>query len=1079
MNARIPCTPVASLQHAGFVLVAVSLLLALIAASALVLNREGAQAVTRNALARHAAEARLVAGAGLAHARWQANASACNAYALPDTAFDDHSYTATFSPAAGSPVEIAVTATHASGITRSVVASDVPVFEAPATLVLQGDPGAGEDTWLYEWKPGWNYGADTDLYVSNRYAFSLAHALLSFDLGGLPAAAEVIGATLELYQNSPASLGGTVGVRRVTAAWAEGSANGGNGTPNWTERSAGVNWGSAGGDMAATSEGSVTIASGTVGWFALDITGLVRDWAAGTVANQGLALVPESVATDVFFHSSEHGTSALRPRLTITYACECGGGAATVTTLQPGIAGEDTFLDDNKNLENFGAEPLVRLTNKAGNQKRALLRFDLSSIPVDAIVSSATLQLNLEGIGSANSGTAEVYRVTEDWLEGSGGGVTCWNGASWLERDGACGTWATPGGSFAVTPEASAPIDWLSPGAVTWDLTSLVSTWVDGSYPNQGMMLIPSSGINHANFTTGDAPDASLHPKLTVEWFCTCDAECTPPVVLGTDLLMVVVDPGSLSAQDLAKRALFEAWGFTVTAIDEAAPQADFDTAFGLNDVVYVTQEVTSATVGTKLTETSIGVVTEEDNLSDELGMADSINWGGSQQALTVTDNTHYVTQPFALGLLPILSSSEALADVTGALAPDLRLLASSIDGPALVAIEKGGTLTGGGFAAGRRVQLPWGSNTFDVNTLTDDGRTLLRRAVEWGATDSGIIIAAYVDQFESGDCDPGVAYTQSDGSLDWSTQAWSEIGDDGDPCGGQVRSRLDGGDRSLRLQSSGTGLQRGVDLTGATFATLALNYRRVDFDDVADYLAVEVSADGSAWSELARLQGPADDTDYLDASWDITAWAGAGTALRLLSVGLGGSGAGQDLVYVDNVVFDTDATGGGGGPTCTATLADDFQSAGYGGSTGTLAWAGPWQEHNEADGAANGDELIVSVGGDLAVRVQDNDGGGEGVWREADLSGGYTTATLTFDYWQDGLDTPTDHVRVELSSDGGANWTEIARVEGPADDTAWRSASYDVAAWLGAQFALRFVTSADMGNSDAVYFDDVQVCLD
>ena len=49
-----------------------------------------------------------------------------------------------------------------------------------------------------------------------------------------------------------------------------------------------------------------------------------------------------------------------------------------------------------------------------------------------------------------------------------------------------------------------------------------------------------------------------------------------------------------------------------------------------------------------------------------------------------------------------------------------------------MAAIEAGDSLILGGTAMGRRVILPWGGNDFDVNHLNDDGRTILRRSLEW-----------------------------------------------------------------------------------------------------------------------------------------------------------------------------------------------------------------------------------------------------------------------------------------------------------------------------------------------------------
>ncbi|NIO41760.1 MAG: hypothetical protein GTO41_17245, partial [Burkholderiales bacterium] len=93
------------------------------------------------------------------------------------------------------------------------------------------------------------------------------------------------------------------------------------------------------------------------------------------------------------------------------------------------------------------------------------------------------------------------------------------------------------------------------------------------------------------------------------------------------------------------------------------------------------------------------------------------------------------------------------------------------------------------------------------------------------------------------------------------------------------------------------------------------------------------------------------------------------------------------------------------------------FGSGGYAGSTGSQSWATSWLEINESDGPTWGDEQVVlsDATGSLALRVRDNDGGGEGVQRELDLSP-YTNATLTFVYVRSGLDTSEDYVALELS---------------------------------------------------------------
>ena len=210
---------------------------------------------------------------------------------------------------------------------------------------------------------------------------------------------------------------------------------------------------------------------------------------------------------------------------------------------------------------------------------------------------------------------------------------------------------------------------------------------------------------------------------------------------IGTQQLLFVV--GSVGGagptmEELAHRTLIESWDYSIELIDDDASQAEFDIAVANNDVVFTTNDITASNLNTKLVGATIGVVTSEDNLSDEFGLSSSIGWG-SANYIGVVDNTHYITLPFETVKFPISSASESLAYLTGTLSPDLGLLAEAGGGNALVTLESGATTYSGGTAAGRRAQLPWGGNGFDPNNLNADGLTILRRALEWGA---GAVVA-------------------------------------------------------------------------------------------------------------------------------------------------------------------------------------------------------------------------------------------------------------------------------------------------------------------------------------------------
>lgn len=159
------------------------------------------------------------------------------------------------------------------------------------------------------------------------------------------------------------------------------------------------------------------------------------------------------------------------------------------------------------------------------------------------------------------------------------------------------------------------------------------------------------------------------------------------------------------------------------------------------------------------------------------------------------------------------------------------------------------------------------------------------------------------------------------------------------------------------------------------------------------------------------------------------------------------------------------------------ATASDDFETRDYSGSTGDPLWTGPWIEVSENDGPTSGDEVIGKPNATWTLRVQDNDGGGEGVERGIDLLT-YSSATLNFDYWRSGLES-SDYVRVELSSDAGASWTEIMRIQGPGTDDPFSdpiSVSVPFSVPLNEDNRLRFRTWWLMGPSDRLFIDNVAI---
>ena len=234
-------------------------------------------------------------------------------------------------------------------------------------------------------------------------------------------------------------------------------------------------------------------------------------------------------------------------------------------------------------------------------------------------------------------------------------------------------------------------------------------------------------------------------PRYLTRWLAYTILALALPAMCRSDahaanLLLVVANPNSLQSQEAARRSLFESWGYSVQLIDDGASQANFDSAAFSNDVAYIPSTVSDNSVDDKLRNFSIGVVNEHPDLVDELGLANTGYASHGTTELRVENGSHYITYGASPGTtLPILSSQQNLYRRTNGIASGAVNLAevyrtAGQQGPGIFAIDVGGSLYGGGSAAGRRVQLPFGSSNFNFNALNMYGELAVQRSIEWAA---------------------------------------------------------------------------------------------------------------------------------------------------------------------------------------------------------------------------------------------------------------------------------------------------------------------------------------------------------
>ena len=232
----------------------------------------------------------------------------------------------------------------------SAMASPAGVQTAVLQQGLNGYSGV-EDAWVSsnDWDnpPQYseNYGQNEILSLERDGG---DNPLLRFDLSSIPANSEIIAATLELYNTTPAcniSHCAAPPVRRiklyrVLKDWDEGNqvdspidaagkhgVTGDNAFDYYPGEGTDIPWGArgmeAGVDYAAAETSAADVAD--PGWYAWDVTALVRAWVRGDQPNYGLVLrdasgwSQENTDWRHFWSSQYGGDPSLRPKLTITY----------------------------------------------------------------------------------------------------------------------------------------------------------------------------------------------------------------------------------------------------------------------------------------------------------------------------------------------------------------------------------------------------------------------------------------------------------------------------------------------------------------------------------------------------------------------------------------------------------------------------------------------------------------------------------------------------------------------------------------------------------------------------------------
>ncbi len=176
--------------------------------------------------------------------------------------------------------------------------------------------------------------------------------------------------------------------------------------------------------------------------------------------------------------------------------------AQTTVNLNPS-ADNSIYQDFPGNSNGAGAN--IFAGNTLGNSpRRALLRFNFSSIPTNVTITNVTLTLNCNKAPTSADFNISLNVLNENWGEGSSnagtnadgaGAVATVNDATWpcalSNGAGGCNSaWSVAGGSFNASPSATTAVGGL--GNFSWSgsqLASDVQNWIANPSANFGWIM--------------------------------------------------------------------------------------------------------------------------------------------------------------------------------------------------------------------------------------------------------------------------------------------------------------------------------------------------------------------------------------------------------------------------------------------------------------------------------------------------------------------------------------------------------------------------------------------------------------
>lgn len=218
----------------------------------------------------------------------------------------------------------------------------------------------------------------------------------------------------------------------------------------------------------------------------------------------------------------------------LTFTASALPASAGVVNLNPNK--DNTIFSELTSNSNGAGDGIYSGRINTGGLRRALIAFDLSAIPTSAVVTSATLTLNMsQTVSGAQS--VGLHRATASWGEGTSvgsgqGAPATTNDATWLRRFFNTISWTTNGGDFAGAASATQSVNAV--GNYVWSGAGLeadVQAWINTPANNFGWVVIGNE-ITNGSAKKFDSRQSANPPVLHVVYSTSLPGTSSPGLAL-------------------------------------------------------------------------------------------------------------------------------------------------------------------------------------------------------------------------------------------------------------------------------------------------------------------------------------------------------------------------------------------------------------------------------------------------------------------------------------------------------------------------------------------------------------------